>query len=209
MKMRIAAAVVLIVAGAVTRNDLYAQEATPEATREFDFSNASRWKKLSRDTFASPGPYLGAAIGGAFDLAGDSPKEWGQDGDSYGVHVADNFGRNLIQQTVSQSGQAILGLDPTYRRCRCSGVFRRIGNAFAGSITSFDESGRRRFDPMRLAGAYGSGMLGAYWYPRRYDPLVKGVQLGHEQFAGVPLSNLFSEFSPELKRLNPFRRKDP
>ena len=51
-------------------------------------------------------------------------------------------------------------------------------------------------------------MIATYWYPNRYDPLVKGIQLGHQQFAMVPMSNLVSEFSPELRYLNPFRRRD-
>lgn len=200
---------VLMAAYALTLSSLFAEEnaVSGHESPPFDFSAAARWKKFSRDTFASPSPYLGAAIGGAFDLASNSPREWGQDAGAYGYHVSDVFGRNLLQQSVAQSGQAWLGLDPTYRRCACRGAFRRTANAFASAFTSFDEAGKRRFDPMPLAGAYGSGMIATYWYPNGYDPLVKGVQLGHQQFVMVPMSNLLSEFSPELRRLNPFRRR--
>lgn len=176
---------------------------------QFDFSVSARWKKFRHDTFVGPGPYLGAAIGGAFELAGNSPKEWGQTGKGYTRYAGDVFGRNFTAAAITQSGQALLGLDPSYRRCACTGTLRRIANAFAGSVTAFDRSGKRRFDPMPLLGAYGSGLVAASWYPSAYNPLVKGVQLGHQQFAGVPLANLFTEFAPELKRLNPLKRRRP
>lgn len=198
----------LMAAHVLTLCSLFAEDKVVKGQQSppFDFSAAARWKKLSRDTFASPGPYLGTAIGAAFGVAGNSPREWGQGSEAYGRHLGDILGRNLIQQSVAQSGQAWLGLDPTYRRCECQGALHRIANAFAGTFTSFDRAGNRRFDPMPLAGAYASGIIATHWYPSRYDPLVKGFQLGHRRFAMVPVSNLVSEFLPELRYLNPFRR---
>jgi hypothetical protein len=76
----------------------------------FYFSAPARWKKYSRDTLASPSPYLGTAIGGAFDLAGNSPRERGQDAGAYGTHVGDLFSRNLVQAKRLMSSKAPSGV---------------------------------------------------------------------------------------------------
>lgn len=50
-------------------------------------------------------------------------------------------------------------------------------------------------------------MIVTTWYPKRYDPLVQGVQMGHAQIGFAVGVNVIREFSPELKRffgkLNP------
>jgi hypothetical protein len=44
-------------------------------------------------------------------------------------------------------------------------------------------------------------MISTYWYPHRlYDPLVQGVQFGHEEMGEVALGNVLQEFGPDLRR---------
>ena len=102
----------------------------------------------------------------------------------------------------------MLGLDPRYFRCRCSGGWRRSWNAVQMTFLAYDSHGHKRIDFPQLAGAYGSGMIVTTWYPNHYSPLVQGVQMGHQEVGLAAGVNLLREFSPELKRffrnLNPF-----
>jgi hypothetical protein len=69
------------------------------------------------------------------------------------------------------------------------------------TFTTYRQDGRLVLDMPQIAGAYGSGIVSTYWYPHRlYNPLVQGVQFGHEQMGEVLIGNLIQEFGPDIKR---------
>ena len=74
------------------------------------------------------------------------------------------------------------------------------------TFLTYDRHGHKRLDLPQLAGAYGSGMISAFWLPKGYSPLVEGVQAGHAQFGFVAGIHLIQEFSPEIKRTGPFSK---
>jgi hypothetical protein len=74
------------------------------------------------------------------------------------------------------------------------------------TFLTYDKHGHERLDLPQLAGAYGSGMLSTFWYPRSFSPLVQGVQAGHLQFGFVAGIHLIQEFSPEIKRTWPLSK---
>jgi hypothetical protein len=93
------------------------------------------------------------------------------------------------------------GLDPRYTACRCEGKLRRSTHALKMTFTTYRQDGRLTLDVPQIAGAYGSGMISTYWYPHnQYNPLVQGVQFGHEQMGEILVGNLVREFGPDLKR---------
>lgn len=69
------------------------------------------------------------------------------------------------------------------------------------SFLAYDSKGRKRFDLPQLAGAYGSGMIVTIWYPKRYDPLVQGVQMGHQQMGFVVGINLIQGVQPRVEAI--------
>jgi predicted DCC family thiol-disulfide oxidoreductase YuxK len=77
-------------------------------------------------------------------------------------------------------------------------------HALEMSFLTYRDDGRRTLDLRQLAGAYGGAIIAEIPYPSRYSPLVQGVQNGHIQVGANVAINLFKEFSPELRRLNPF-----
>ena len=74
------------------------------------------------------------------------------------------------------------------------------------SFLTYKDDGKKTFDLSQLAGAYGGAIIAEKLYPSHYSPLVQGVQNGHIQVGANVAVNLFKEFTPELGRLNPFRR---
>ena len=82
-----------------------------------------------------------------------------------------------------------------------SGLFlRRAGYAIGATFFAYDGEGRKRFDPGPVIGSFSSGILATrLWYPNRYDPFSKGLNLGVSVLIAFPIGNLLREFRPELK----------
>lgn len=159
-----------------------------------------RSDRFFKEYLGSPFTYIAAAGAASGGQIGNDPKEWTRSWEGYGKRVGSTFALFTIQTGVHEAGDAKLGLDPRYFRCSCNGGLRRTWNAMEMSFLAYNGKGRKRFDLPQLLGAYGGGMIVTTWYPKRYDPLVQGVQMGHQQMGFVVGINLIREFRPELKK---------
>lgn len=159
-----------------------------------------RSNRFFEEYLGSPFTYIAAAGAASGGQIGNDPKEWTRSWKGYGKRVGTTFALFTIDTGVHEAGDGMLGLDPRYFRCNCRGGRRRTWNAVEMSFLAYNGRGRKRIDFPQLAGAYGSGMIVTTWYPNRYDPLVQGVQMGHQQMGLAVGVNLIREYSPELKR---------
>jgi hypothetical protein len=153
------------------------------------------------DTYASPGAFMALSAGAMVDQIRHTPAKWDEDGNGYTRRFASAYGQFAARNIIHDGLAGVTGLDPRYTPCKCSGTLKRSGHAFKMTFTTYRQDGRLTLDVPQLAGAYGSGMLSTYWYPHRlYNPLVQGVQFGHEQVGEIAVGNLVEEFGPEMKR---------
>lgn len=164
-----------------------------------------RWQNFWNGTLLAPLSYAGV-LGGAFgqELAGQ-PDQWGKGVSGYGKRAGVNLIQFGAQETIHQGGAALMHTDPRYLPCECSGGLHRTWHALEMTFLTYRDDGRKTLDIPELAGAYGGAMLAEVPYPSHYSPLVQGVQNGHIQVGANVALNLFKEFSPELRHLNPFR----
>jgi hypothetical protein len=157
------------------------------------------------ETYLSPGPYLSTF---SFALQGQAlgyPKGWGGGFEGYGRRVGSQYGTLIIQNSLHDGLAAALSYEPRYIPCQCTGVWKRARHALEMTFLTYDRHGHKRLDMPQLAGAYGSSMLSAFWNPRGYNPLVQGVQAGHQQIAFVAGMHLVQEFGADIRRLWPLR----
>jgi hypothetical protein len=153
------------------------------------------------DTYASPGAFAGLSAGALVDQVRHTPAKWDSDGSGYTRRFASEYGQLATRNVIHEGLAAVTGLDPRYTPCQCEGTLRRSAHALKMSFTTYRQDGRLTLDMPQIAGAYGSGMISTYWYPHhQYNPLVQGVQFGHEQMGEVLVGNLVQEFGPSLKR---------
>lgn len=165
-----------------------------------ELTPSERLKLYLHNNFTSAGGVfraLGPALGSHL---GKQPQEWGRTGEGLGRRVAVSAATNSSRELISSGSAAMLGHDPRYQKCECKGFGQRLIHAMSGTILLADSSGRRRLDPSHLIASYSSGFVGASLYPDRYSLRVKGIQLGHQQFAQVTLENVAMEFGPDVKR---------
>ena len=130
----------------------------------------------------------------------DEPEGWPRTTAGYAERAGTAFTLLVVEEGVREAGDAALGLDPRYYRCRCTGVLHRSGHALKMTFLAYDSAGHLHLDTPRLVGDYGGSMLVTTWYPARNAPLVQGVQMGHAQVGFDVGINLVREFTPELKR---------
>jgi hypothetical protein len=152
------------------------------------------------DSYDSPGAFLALSVSALAGQLENKPAQWSEDGSGYTRHFASAYGQLVAGNVIHEGLAAASGLEPRYIPCQCKGVFRRSRHALKMSFVTYTHGGRLTPDVPQLAGAYGAGMISTYWYPHRlYNPLVQGVQFGHEQMAQVFAENLFQEFTSDLK----------
>jgi hypothetical protein len=130
-----------------------------------------------------------------------TPDGWPRTFSGYGKRVGSEVVLLVVETGVREGGDALLGLDPRYYNCRCSGIWNRTGHALKMTFLAYDASGRLRPDLPRLVGDYSGSMLVTTWYPSHYSPTVQGVQMGHIQVGFDAGMNIAREFSPEWMRL--------
>ncbi len=178
------------------------QGPTPRAAGQTwePLSGRARLALFWNDTYNSPGAFLALSVTALAGEIEDKPAQWSADGSGYTRHFASAYGQLVASNVIHEGMAAVSGLDPRYVPCQCKGVFRRSRHALKMSFATYTHSGRLTLDVPQLAGAYGSGMISTYWYPHRlYNPLVQGVQFGHEEMGEVLVENLFQEFTSDLK----------
>jgi hypothetical protein len=167
---------------------------------------SGRWHMYLKETYLDPGAYASSLGEAVIVQTLNYPSAWGGGFEGYGRRAANQYGLLVIQNSIHDGGAAALGYEPRYFRCQCTGFVHRTGHALEMSFLTYDRRGHKRLDLPQLVGAYGSGMLSAYWSPRTFSPLVQGVQTGHLQFGFVAAMHMLQEFSPEIKRMWPIRK---
>jgi hypothetical protein len=153
------------------------------------------------DTLLSPLTYVAAVGGGGIQQINNAPPEWKGGVEGYAKRSASALGIVMMQETIEQGSEALLGYEPRYIHCGCKGFLKRTSHAVVWSILTKNNDGANRLNLPVLAGAYGSGMLSTLaWYPDRYDPLKDGFRLGTQQLPFIAGANWLREFTPDLKR---------
>jgi hypothetical protein len=160
-----------------------------------------RWQRWVSEDGRSPAIHVESLASAAYLQSIPDPSAWGRSPGGFVRRLGSSYGSNLIQNTVHESLAGALGTDPRYYACACSGFFHRSGHALKMTFLTYDRSGRQVLDIPQIAGAYGSSMIEAMWWPHHYTALVQGVQTGHIEVGFIGAEHLAQEFAPEFKRL--------
>jgi hypothetical protein len=158
--------------------------------------------KLRFHTEAIFGPWSlagSAAYAGLLQEA-DAPTEWGQGADAYGKRFVSTVGGVAIYGVLGFALDSTLHEDPRYYRSRSTGFWRRTGHALRGTILTRTDRGGEALSFWRLGSAYGAAFLSNQWYPDRLNTVRLGVLQGSLAVGFGFVSNLGSEFWPDLRR---------
>jgi hypothetical protein len=100
----------------------------------------------------------------------ETPPEWEQNTEGFLRRVGSNFGKNAISETISYGMEEALKLDSKFYKSKKKDFGSRVKNAFLSSFTARTPSGKRVFNPSRIAGRYAADIIATEtWYPERYS----------------------------------------
>ena len=158
--------------------------------------------KLNFHVQKSVGPL---AIVGDLAYAGilqeaDTPTEWGQGWRNYGKRLASTAACSGIHSAMAFGLDSALHEDPRYFRSAGGGIWHRAGHALRGTILTRTDRGTETISIWRFGSAYGAAYLSNQWYPGRLNTVALGFAEGSLQIGFDLVSNLASEFGPDLKR---------
>jgi hypothetical protein len=161
-----------------------------------------RFHLYLRQTYLTPGIYVKTGFFALRDQAANSPPHWGDGIAGFGKRYASRQAQFIIQNSFQSIGNAAVGWEPRYDRCRCSGFWPRTRHAtFRNFVTYGRDDKALRPQLMPYAAAFGGGAIAALWQPDNPRPLVRGYQ-GVIAQAGVGIAtNMAGEFIPDILRV--------
>jgi hypothetical protein len=146
------------------------------------------------DTFG-PYPFAAAAFAAGIGQAYNTPPEWKQGAEGYGLRIGSAFGIAAVSTTTLYGLAGAFKEDTLYYRCECKGVGPRLGHAVISTVTARrGEDGHRVFSFPALIAPYAGTMTAVYaWYPGRYNG-KDALRMGNYTMLGYVGGNIAMEF---------------
>jgi hypothetical protein len=161
-----------------------------------------RLRLFTAQSFTTPGIYIKTVFFATIDQAHGTPPEWGGGIPGYGRRLGSRYGQYLIQNSLSTTGNALLGYEPRYDRCHCTGFWPRTRHAFLRNFVTYNQTESERRPQLALyAGAFGSGAIASLWYPGNPKSWVEGYKAMATQGVWGLATNWVGEFAPEIDRV--------
>ncbi len=162
-----------------------------------------RFKLYLRQTYTTPGIYVKTGFFAIHDQAKETEPEWGDGFSGFAKRVGSLHAGNIIQYSLTALGNAAVGFEPRYDRCRCAGAWPRIRHAVVRNFITYGGGDDKKIRPqiMSYAAAFGAGVTVASWEPNYPSVLPKGYQsVVTQAWVGVVVDAL-AEFAPDIKRM--------
>ena len=129
-----------------------------------------------------------------------TPEEWRQGAGAYGKRLASALGGSAIHGVLAFGLDSTLHQDPRYFRSLNPGFWRRTAHAFRGTMLTRTDRGGETLSTWRLGSDYGAAFLSNEWYPARLNTVRLGAMQGSLHLGFDFVSNLGSEFWPDIER---------
>ncbi|MGA8274023.1 MAG: hypothetical protein WB919_20850 [Candidatus Sulfotelmatobacter sp.] len=154
-----------------------------------------------KQTLTTPEAYMKRMFAAAIDQARGTPYQWQGGIGGYGERWASREGQFITANTLAALGNAKLGYEVRYDKCKCDGLWPRTRHAFIRNLLTYDRSEEHLRPQWALyGGAFGGGMVSTAWKPGSHNPFAEGGQAVAEQVGWGTLLNFFTEFSREINR---------
>jgi len=160
-----------------------------------------RFKLYLRQTYTTPGIYVKTGFFAIHDQVKETQPGWGDGASGFAKRVGSLQAGNIIQNSLTSLGNAALGFEPRYDRCRCQGAWPRIRHAVVRNFITYGGADDKGIRPqiVSYAAAFGAGVTVASWEPNYPSVLTKGYQsVVTQAWVGVVIDAL-AEFAPDIK----------
>jgi hypothetical protein len=154
-----------------------------------------------RQTLATPGAYGKRAFGALIDQARGVPPQWDDGWGGYFERWASREGQFITANTLAAIGNAKLGYEVRYDKCKCEGFGARTRHAILRNFLTYDRSETQLRPQWALyGGALAGGLVATTWKPSSQSYLVNAGWGVIGQAAYGTLLNFVTEFGTEINR---------
>jgi hypothetical protein len=154
-----------------------------------------------RQTLTTPEAYIKRMFAAGIDQARGTPWQWGGGLEGYGKRFASREGQFVASNSLAALGNAGMGYEVRYDKCKCHGLWPRTRHAFIRNLVTYDRSEEHLRPQWALyGGAFGGGALSTAWKPGSHNAFAVGGGAMVEQVGWGTLLNFFTEFSREINR---------
>jgi hypothetical protein len=155
--------------------------------------------KIYELSYTHPENLIGPALGAGIGQWRNTPPEWGQGADAYGIRFASAFGRSVISRTIAFGVAAVDREDPRFVPSNESGIWRRTRHAIVGTFVSRTPSGGSMPAFSRFAGVYSAGFIANAWEPRSQNDTAHALERGSTALLSSVGWHIFEEFWPDIR----------
>jgi hypothetical protein len=154
-----------------------------------------------RQTFTTPEAYMKRMFAAGVDQARGVPYQWDDGWAGYGERFASREGQFFTSNSLAALGNAKLGYEVRYDKCKCTDFRHRIRHAIMRNFLTYDRSEVNLRPQFALyGGAFGGGLMVTAWKPGNRSPWANGAWAILGQAGYGSLVNLITEFSTEINR---------
>ncbi|MCL4402896.1 MAG: hypothetical protein M1436_09580 [Acidobacteria bacterium] len=125
--------------------------------------------------------------------------DWGRGAGAYGRRLAAYQASTGAEEVMAWGMESALRQDPRYFRAESTAFWPRLGHALAATLVIRTDAGGRAPNLALAGGRMGAALLATRWYPAGYNGIGDGVARGGFAIGTAALTNLASEFWPDLR----------
>ena len=154
-----------------------------------------------RETLITPEAYMKRMFAAAIDQARGVPYQWDDGWAGYAERFASREGQFFTSNSLAALGNAKLGYEVRYDKCKCSDFRHRMRHAIWRNFFTYDRTEENVRPQFALyGGAFGGGLLVTAWKPGARSAWANGgwEMLGQAGYGA--LVNLITEFGTEINR---------
>ena len=141
-----------------------------------------------------------ATVAGSLNQWRENPPEWDSGGTGYARRWASEYAESAIGDTAKYAVARVFRQDPSFARCECSGIARRLRHAVDSPFMARKRDGTRVLSAASLAGFLAGHVVSAStWYPA-----PRGARDGLKHAARSLVTTIgvdvFKEFRPRRSK---------
>lgn len=154
-----------------------------------------------RQTFTRPEDYMKRMFAAGVDQARGVPYQWDDGWAGYAERFASREGQFFTSNSLAALGNAKLGYEVRYDKCKCSGFKPRLRHAIMRNFLTYDRTEKNLRPQWALyGGAFGGGLMVTAWKPGTRSPWANGAWAMVGQAGYGALVNVITEFGTEINR---------
>ena len=151
--------------GQINVNWLYGSYVPKDVPLE-SLSTDRRFQLYLRQTYTTWGIYIKTTLFAVRDQSHNTYPEWGQSFSGFAKRWGTRQGQFIVQNSVSSFGNGLLGWEPRYDRCRCSGLWPRTRHAIVRNFVTYDRTEKSlRPQLFPYVGAFAGAVISTTWQP--------------------------------------------